>query len=67
MTGAGVIAICGAGNLGRRYLEGVLHCERVDAVHVHDITEEALSECQQVVGNFGAGTAERLVAEVFLH
>lgn len=57
-----VVAICGAGNLGRRYLEGTLNSGQVDAVHVYDITEGAFAACEQVVGDFGAGGAE-----VFLH
>ena len=58
----GVVAICGAGNLGRRHLEGTLHSGQVDAVHVYDIIEGAFAACEQVVGDFGAGGAE-----VFLH
>lgn len=64
---SGVVAICGVGNLGRRYLEGVLHCDSVDVVHVYDISQDSLNACEEVICGSGRGRATRSTMEVCLH
>ena len=61
------VAICGAGNLGRRYLEGILASELIEVVHVYDISEDALRACEKIVRRLGNGHAARSVAQVCLH
>ena len=64
---SGVVAICGAGNLGRRYLEGVLRCDSAEVVHVYDISDDSLNACAEVVRQFGRGCSSRPTAEVCMH
>ena len=64
---SGVVAICGAGNLGRRYLEGVLRCDSAEVVHVYDISDDSLNACAEVVRQFGRGWSSRPTAEVCMH
>ncbi len=37
------VAICDAGELGRRHREGVLRSEHADIVHVYDIRDDVLT------------------------
>ncbi len=67
MTPCGVVAICGAGNLGRRHLEGVLRSEQAELVHVYDISEDALAACEQVVRRSDGRRKRQLTAELRLH
>ena len=67
MTMSGVVAICGAGNLGRRYLEGIMRSESAEAVHVYDISEDSLRACEDVVRQFDNGHTAKSIARVCLH
>ena len=64
---SGVVAICGIGNLGRRYLEGVLYCDSVEVVHVYDISQDSLNACEEVLCRSGGGRATKSTMEVCLH
>jgi len=64
---SGVVAICGAGNLGRRYLEGVLHCDSAEVIHVYDISDDSLNACEEVVRQFGRGCSSSPTVEVCMH
>lgn len=48
----GVVAICGAGNLGRRYLQGILNCESAYDLYVYDVSRVSLDACEQAVRQF---------------
>jgi len=61
------VAICGAGELGRRHLEGVLRSEHADIVHVYDIREDALAACELVVRRSGEARKRQPIAELRLH
>ena len=67
MTASGVVAIVGAGNLGRRYLEGILDGGSAEVVHVCDISRESLNACEDIVHRIGEGGQARSSKAVYLH
>ncbi len=64
---SGTVAICGVGNLGRRYLEGVLQSGSVDVVHVYDTSQDSLHACQEVIRRFCGGRINEATVEVRVH